>query len=517
VALTALSVGAAITTASRSLWEPDETRYAEVAREMRQSGDLALLRLNGRPYTHKPPMFIWAEAGLQSLGAPTTAAGVVPAFLALLLLYPALNALAAAAGFDRENGALAFAIAASSPLVAAAGMLARMDVVLTLTHTTALAGLAGLLLPGADCRARARFHVLLWLAIGLGVLTKGPVALAMPLTALLLAWALLRPRPSLRPVFVGWGPLLAVAVVLAWLVPVAITAGPEVLHELVVTQSAGRLTDSFAHREPFYFHVLTYPMTGLPWSPLVIVAVIAALRRRVLDGRSFLAVAVLAVVLFFSLVSGKLEIYLLPMFPAAGLLVAASLPSTARRWALLLGGAALTLVGAGVVVAPRLRPELATASTPALLSGLVMVVAAAAAVASALRGRTDAGPVAALVLAGLTVPAVVVPALAAPLDPYLSVEATAKAIARLETDQSEGLSYETEMAGLSLYASRPFAVLESETALEEALAAGRCVAILQRDWGRIAPELRLTAEEAFRQPFRRRVLLVVRGLTSDAP
>ena len=46
----------------RDVWNPDEARYAEVAREMRLSGSWAVPRLNGEVYTQKPPLFFWAIA-----------------------------------------------------------------------------------------------------------------------------------------------------------------------------------------------------------------------------------------------------------------------------------------------------------------------------------------------------------------------------------------------------------------------------------------------------------------------
>ena len=45
---------------SRDLWNPDEPRYAEVAREMLASGEYLVPHLNGEVYTQKPPLQFWA-------------------------------------------------------------------------------------------------------------------------------------------------------------------------------------------------------------------------------------------------------------------------------------------------------------------------------------------------------------------------------------------------------------------------------------------------------------------------
>jgi 4-amino-4-deoxy-L-arabinose transferase-like glycosyltransferase len=52
----------------RDLWNPDEARYAQVAREMRQTGSWALPHLNGQLYTQKPPLLFWSIAGFGILG-----------------------------------------------------------------------------------------------------------------------------------------------------------------------------------------------------------------------------------------------------------------------------------------------------------------------------------------------------------------------------------------------------------------------------------------------------------------
>src|SRR5512143_3079590 len=44
---------------ARDLWEPDETRYAVVAREMKETGNWILPHLNGEVYAEKPPLFFW--------------------------------------------------------------------------------------------------------------------------------------------------------------------------------------------------------------------------------------------------------------------------------------------------------------------------------------------------------------------------------------------------------------------------------------------------------------------------
>ena len=56
----------------RDLADPDEGRYAEIPREMLESGDFVVPRLHDRVYREKPPVFFWASAALDALGVPLT-------------------------------------------------------------------------------------------------------------------------------------------------------------------------------------------------------------------------------------------------------------------------------------------------------------------------------------------------------------------------------------------------------------------------------------------------------------
>src|SRR6202521_5506882 len=76
------------------LAEPDETRYAEIPREMLAAGDLVVPRLSGVPYFEKPPLLYWANAASIAVFGetpwaarlPTRLAGLAPVLLMILAL-----------------------------------------------------------------------------------------------------------------------------------------------------------------------------------------------------------------------------------------------------------------------------------------------------------------------------------------------------------------------------------------------------------------------------------------------
>jgi 4-amino-4-deoxy-L-arabinose transferase-like glycosyltransferase len=515
VTIVAVLVGAALTVPFRHLWDPDESRYAEVTREMLAAGQMLVPMLDGAPYPHKPPLYFWTEAALRACGASWTAAAVLPplaAFLAVLLLLPRM---ALRLGLEPGAGALASAMLAASPLAAGLALGGRMDMLLALSHTLALYFLARLLGFGGPPAPGAGAHLAFWACVAAGVLTKGPVSLALPLLAAVTAWAVVLPQPRLRPVLLGWGPPMALAIVALWLVPAGIAGGHGYLREILVSQTAERIVASpYAHPQPFYFHLLTYPFTGLPWSPVVIVAAAHALRRRRCEAATFLALACVSLLLLFTAVGGKLVVYLLPMFPAALLLAADAVLRGLRgvRPAVIVGSGLMTVVGAVFALSPRFRIELAAEPWLVFAGGVAIAIPALLALVRAVRSATvGLRQIAPLVAAGAAFAAVTLPVATHALDPFMSVQGIARSVAEIEPGEAAGLVYGESYPGLSLYAGRSFTVVVTPEALHSALEAGRCVVIAEKDLRRIPGSLRPPTIETMRILHRRRVILLVRG------
>ncbi|HEX7878480.1 MAG TPA: glycosyltransferase family 39 protein, partial [Candidatus Eisenbacteria bacterium] len=160
---------------TRSLWEPDEGRYAECAREMLVTGDFLTPRLGFEPHFTKPPLTYW------SIAAPVALFGRNPwaARLYLSLAYLATVLLVAALGarlWNRATGLLAGVIYATSLLPFIGASIATPDTLLVLWEVLALyAFWRGW--TAEDDRDRFAWPVVTGLAFGLAFLTKGPPGL----------------------------------------------------------------------------------------------------------------------------------------------------------------------------------------------------------------------------------------------------------------------------------------------------------------------------------------------------
>jgi 4-amino-4-deoxy-L-arabinose transferase-like glycosyltransferase len=208
-------------------------------------------------------------------------------------------------------------------------------------------------------RSPGRGFALLAVAIGSGVLAKGPVVLLHLLPAALLApWWL---RDGTLP-WRRWyaGVVLALiggaAIALAWAIPAGLRGGDDYRNAIFWGQTANRMVDSFAHQRPIWWYVALLPILAAPWilwRPFWRGLRTGALRAD-RGGRLALTLALVTFVAF-SLVSGKQVHYLVPQFPAFALMVAVALDRpqpAARPWLAIVG---LASIGAVVIALPYVK------------------------------------------------------------------------------------------------------------------------------------------------------------------
>ena len=302
-----------ITPFRRDLFVGDETKYGQVIREMRATGTFFLPTLGGKPFTHKPPIHFWLIDLLTfPLGVYSMWAFVLPSLVAFVLLLWLLW---------HRGGPLAAFVCATSLLVWASAQTARMDVEFTLLIAAGLILLERFL-------DHDDFRALLGCAAALGVATliKGPMAPVIGIALFLLEWWRRRrvPRGNYLPA------LVALALIpLAWFIPAMLLGGQAYTHEVIVKQTVGRAVATWVHQAPPWFYVLHLPATLFPWFFLAVVAC----RRW-----SFLTNWILAVLIPYSLMASKLDVYMMAMIPAIALLVADV------RWARLANAIAATIL-----------------------------------------------------------------------------------------------------------------------------------------------------------------------------
>jgi 4-amino-4-deoxy-L-arabinose transferase-like glycosyltransferase len=311
---------------SASFWDPDEAIYAESSREMLRTRDWLAPHYNEQAFFDKPILFYWLQAaGMAVAGQNELGARLAPAIAAVALV--ATTAWLGATLISFEVGFVAALLLAASPPVFALAHYAILD----MTFTALLFGGVSLLAVSA---LRDRPH-LQWPGyglIGLSVLTKGPLALA--LCGLTFALALIASaglRRRLLALHFASGVLIVVAISAPWFIYMwlrfrdAFVAG-YVLNENVSLFASNRFNTKF---DPlFYFRVLAAGL--LPWTGLAIGRLwddVRAFRQRTLDDVDILLWCwTIAILGFFTASRFKLDHYVFPAAPALCLVCA-------RAWA----------------------------------------------------------------------------------------------------------------------------------------------------------------------------------------
>jgi len=306
----------------RDLWIQDEARYGEVVREMLATGHWLIPHLNGHFYPDKPALYFWLVAAMGAVvGQGVMAFRLVTLFSTLAAVYGVLLVGRHLAG--RSAGQWSAALFASAFLTLFVGQMARMDMLLTASIAFAWYALLSYRDSG-----RPRTLVGFWTLVILGVTIKGPIALLFSVLPAL-AWTVhedgWRGLRRLRPLL-GLGAF--VLVIAAWIGIVVARGEGHYLWEIWHDQLVGRAVNSWSHREPIYFYVVLAPLLLMPWTGLVVQGAYRLWREHDSVWRSVAWFALLPL-LGVSLVSGKLFIYIEPLFPA--MCVAAGV-GAARLW-----------------------------------------------------------------------------------------------------------------------------------------------------------------------------------------
>ena len=377
-------------------FEPDESRYAEIPREMLATGDFVAPHLNGYRYYEKPPLHYWAVAASMSLFGETEWAARLPVKLSAVGMV-LVTVLFARRRFGERIALLAGLIVATSLLVVALARLNTIDIPLSFALSSAAFAFASFQeheRAGDRVRARVALY-LLHFSCAAAVMLKGFVGIVLPGGAILV-WALLSRRVSIVPKLFSPGPLiLFLALVLPWHVAIARRDG-EWFDFYVVGEHFRRYFET-GHRRGGSPLLFLWVLLGglLPWTLFLgrLRGAFPSIRRgewRERGTEAFLQVFWILVLLFFSASRSKLVPYILPVWPAVAVLAAVGLergrqrgaPLRAERWAtgllfgLLGGGVVAYAFGAGMAARYGVQAEAAVATAFLALGALVNLLPA---------------------------------------------------------------------------------------------------------------------------------------------
>ena len=375
---------------SLPLWNIDEGRLAEISREMVETGDWIVPRIGGEPYFSYPPLSNWLMAGSGLLFGFNAWAMRLPSALAGIALIAAVACLVRRLGGDRAGLASALVLATTALFVREQTM-CRADILVTLFVTLAIDRFVAA--AGEGNRGSANL-LLFYSATALGVLAKGPIALALVGLGIV-AWLAVhrqwRPVLHLKP----WlGVPCLILFVAPWYLALWWREGTEFIRVNLLLENINAFALGHEHPRPLLWYFGIAPQRMAPW---ILVLPSAWLVRRA-SGLGFALAWLGAVLLLLTVSASKRHnylVYLTPAFAAfAGITLSALWQEAPGRFrAALVAFSVLLAAGAvGLTAAPVdwwSGVGAIIARLPALAAG---TVAAAAVIAgTAIKGGAASG------------------------------------------------------------------------------------------------------------------------------
>lgn len=326
----------------RALWFSDEIRHAAVYENVINAGidsaDWLILQLNGLPYPDKPAVYFWFLAVLDTL--PFVDMPMLFMFgtgLSALFFMWATYALARATGHDRKISFAAGLVLLTTFYFMGLTHYGRMDLLFAAAITASHVCMY---------HAWRQDKALMWRILGfvlaaVATLIKGPIGLALPIISSIafIIWQGKWKRLNTRDGAFAFGIMLVI--LLSWVMVIWLYHGNDYLLTIFNKQIVERAVDTWHHKQAWWHYFATLPAAWLPWTLILFVLPWLTWLRNPLSpilasrygenlGAAYLWICCITGFAFLSALSGKIVIYLLPLFPMMAILTARGIMSLSR-------------------------------------------------------------------------------------------------------------------------------------------------------------------------------------------
>ncbi|WP_367390703.1 ArnT family glycosyltransferase [Lewinella sp. LCG006] len=285
------------------LFDWDEINFAEAAREMLATGEYSYVQINYEPFQEKPPLFFWLQAlSMKAFGVNEFAARLPNALCGVLSLITLFSM--GTRWHDRRFGWWWAGLYAASLLP---HFYFKSGIIDPWFNLFIFAGIYFLIRAHQEPLRGVRLMALSGLFIGLGVMTKGPVALLIFGLVYLIYWASNRFK-GLLPWSQIWsftGSFLAVGA--SWFLVEVVRGRGEVVLDFIVYQIRLLQTQDAGHGGPFYYHFIVLLLGCFPASLFFLYAYRKPMAKE--EVAKWMKILFWVVLLLFSLVRTKIVHY----------------------------------------------------------------------------------------------------------------------------------------------------------------------------------------------------------------
>lgn len=305
----------------------NELRYLSIVDEALQNGNVFTFTNQGEIYADKPPLHFWLMMiGKLILGEHRmwyySLLSLIPALIILITMSKwickeeELNIMTGDNGITERYGGnqiTAKLMLMNTGLFAGVALIVRMDMLMNMFIVLSLYSFYQMYKGENLKQNRWLFPLYVFLAL----FSKGPLGLLIPFISTI---TFLKYRRNLSDFKKYWGWksfMIILAGCIVWFTGVYIEGGNDYLNNLLVHQTVGRGIDSFHHKEPFYYYLISIWYALAPWSILVVSFFIAGLIKKRINSslEQFFSIIIISTFILLSVISSKLAIYSLPVVP----------------------------------------------------------------------------------------------------------------------------------------------------------------------------------------------------------
>lgn len=315
----------------RDFTPPNELKYISIVEEALRNRTWFTFYNHGELYADKPPLFFWLLMFVKRLTG-----GYPMGIIGLFSLLPAIGVLVVMDRWMEIGGMKHHPIVSNLLLLTTfmftgASLVMRMDMLMTFFIILSLY---------TFYRIYKKVHYrmeeyLLPVYIFLALFSKGPIGVLIPLLSMVL---FLGAKKEIRTFSRYWGgkqwAILGVLCAV-WFLNIYWEGGEEYLNNLLFTQTIGRGVNAFHHKRAIWYYFPWMLFTFAPWALLYMVILWQGIRRKLFtsDIELFFVIIVSSSVVMMSLISSKLNIYLLPIYPFVVYLCSGALERTEKtKW-----------------------------------------------------------------------------------------------------------------------------------------------------------------------------------------
>jgi 4-amino-4-deoxy-L-arabinose transferase-like glycosyltransferase len=338
-----------------AIWDANEAFYVETPREMLEAHDFLNPTFNYLPRFNKPALSYWIVAlGYRVFGVSVTVQRFAIALGAMIIIgcaYVLARAIEDRGASSETRGAAALWAAAGLAAAPRLVMFARrifIDIWITAFLSLTVMFFA---LSEQYPERRRRYLTLMYVSVALGVLTKGPVAIALPALAFAVYLAVRGELKRVTQMMIPLGLVILAVIIVPWYAALYHEHGWTYIKSFLINENVERFTSGVGvrqHRGPWFYLPIVLS-DSFPWSLLLPCAAIAAWKERTRI-ETLLWCWIAAIVGFFSLSAGKQDLYIFPIVPAVAALGGVAIARGLRddRWKKWVSG---TLAAAGALLA----------------------------------------------------------------------------------------------------------------------------------------------------------------------